>query len=32
MDEFAIETAPNQGTTVTARMWRDLRELNGTGQ
>jgi anti-sigma regulatory factor (Ser/Thr protein kinase) len=32
MDEFAIQTAPNQGTTVTMRMWRDLRELNGTRQ
>lgn len=32
MDEFAIETAPNQGTTVTMHMWRDLRELDGTGQ
>jgi serine/threonine-protein kinase RsbT len=32
MDEFAIQTAPNKGTTVTMRMWRDLRELNGTGE
>jgi serine/threonine-protein kinase RsbT len=32
MDEFAIQTAPNHGTTVTMHMWRDLRELNGTGQ
>jgi serine/threonine-protein kinase RsbT len=32
MDEFAIQTAPNQGTTVTMHMWRDLRELNGAGQ
>lgn len=32
MDEFAINTAPNQGTTVTMRMWRDLRELDGTRQ
>ncbi len=32
MDEFAIETAPNRGTTVTMRMWRSLRELDGTGQ
>jgi serine/threonine-protein kinase RsbT len=32
MDEFAIQTVPNQGTTVTMHMWRDLRELNGTGR
>jgi serine/threonine-protein kinase RsbT len=32
MDEFAIETAPNEGTTVTMHMWRDLRELNGAGR
>jgi serine/threonine-protein kinase RsbT len=32
MDEFSIQTAPNQGTTVTMHMWRDLRELNGTGR
>jgi serine/threonine-protein kinase RsbT len=29
MDEFVIETVPNRGTTVTMRMWRDIRELNG---
>jgi serine/threonine-protein kinase RsbT len=32
MDEFAIQTVPNKGTTVTMHMWRDVRELNGTGQ
>jgi serine/threonine-protein kinase RsbT len=32
MDEFDIETAANQGTTVTMRMWRDLRDLDGTSQ
>jgi serine/threonine-protein kinase RsbT len=32
MDEFAIHTTPNEGTTVTMHMWRDLRELNGTGK
>jgi serine/threonine-protein kinase RsbT len=32
MDEFDIHTAANQGTTVTMRMWRDLRELDGTPQ
>ena len=30
MDEFAIDTAPNQGTTVTMHMWRDIRELDGS--
>ena len=30
MDEFAIETSPNEGTTVTMHMWRDLRELDGS--
>ena len=29
MDEFVIETVPNQGTTVTMHMWRDVRELDG---
>ena len=29
MDDFAIETAPDRGTTVTMHMWRDLRELDG---
>src|SRR5690242_9313108 len=32
MDEFVIQTAPNQGTTVTMHMWRDVRELDGTRQ
>lgn len=32
MDDFAIDSTPNQGTTVTMHMWRDLRELNGAGQ
>ena len=32
MDEFAIQSAPNQGTIVTMHMWRDLRELDGAGQ
>ena len=32
MDEFVIDTAPNRGTTVTMHMWRDVRELDGTGQ
>jgi serine/threonine-protein kinase RsbT len=32
MDEFAIETTPNHGTTVTMRMWRDLWELDGARQ
>lgn len=32
MDEFVIETAPNHGTTVTMQMWRDVRELDGTGR
>lgn len=32
MDEFVIDTAPNQGTTVTMHMWRDVRELDGTRQ
>jgi serine/threonine-protein kinase RsbT len=32
MDEFAIETEPNRGTTITMQMWRDLRELNGAPQ
>jgi serine/threonine-protein kinase RsbT len=32
MDEFDIDTAAKQGTTVTMRMWRDLRELDGTRQ
>jgi len=32
MDEFEIQSAPNQGTTVTMYMWRELRELNGAGQ
>lgn len=30
MDEFVIETAANQGTTVTMHMWRDMRELDGS--
>jgi serine/threonine-protein kinase RsbT len=30
MDELVIETVPNQGTTVTMHMWRDIRELDGT--
>lgn len=30
MDELVIHTAPNQGTTVTMHMWRDVRELDGT--
>jgi len=29
MDEFVIDTAPNQGTTVTMHMWRDVRDLDG---
>jgi serine/threonine-protein kinase RsbT len=32
MTEFAIETAPNRGTTVTMHMWRSLHELDGTAQ
>jgi serine/threonine-protein kinase RsbT len=32
MDDFAIETAPDSGTTVTMHMWRDLRELDGAGR
>ena len=32
MDEFAVQTAPSEGTTVTMHMWRDLRELNGSRQ
>lgn len=32
MDEFAIQSAPNQGTTVTMQMWRDLRELDGNAR
>jgi hypothetical protein len=32
MDEFAIQTAPNRGTTVTMHMWRSLHELDGTRQ
>jgi serine/threonine-protein kinase RsbT len=32
MDELVIQTAPNQGTTVTMHMWRDVRELDGTKQ
>ena len=32
MDEFDIQTAPNQGTTVTMQMWRDIRELDGARQ
>jgi serine/threonine-protein kinase RsbT len=31
MDEFMIETAPNHGTTVTMRIWRDLHELDRDG-
>lgn len=30
MDEFAIDTAPNRGTTVTMHMWRGLHELDET--
>lgn len=30
MDEFLIQSTPNQGTTVTMHMWRDIRELDGT--
>ncbi|MBV9001753.1 MAG: ATP-binding protein [Solirubrobacterales bacterium] len=30
MDEFVIDTAPNQGTTVTMHMWRDVHELDGS--
>jgi serine/threonine-protein kinase RsbT len=32
MDEFAIQSTPHQGTVVTMHMWRDLRDLDGTGQ
>jgi serine/threonine-protein kinase RsbT len=32
MDEFAIESEPNRGTTITMEMWRELHELNGDRQ
>jgi serine/threonine-protein kinase RsbT len=32
MDEFAIQTEPGRGTTVTIRMWRGLQELDGHGE
>jgi serine/threonine-protein kinase RsbT len=31
MDQFSIETGRHRGTTVTMHMWRDLRDLDGTG-
>jgi serine/threonine-protein kinase RsbT len=31
VNEFDIQTAPGQGTTVTMRMWRDSAQLDGGG-